>query len=225
MKKLLLSALSALTVLFATNVSASTLTDTEAGMAVTGFGDPLGNSGFTVGWTFNLTETRTISHFGIYGSQLSDGSNNFDLDREIGLWDEAGNLLTSVTIPAGASGAEFEAIVADRGFFYSVLGTGVSVGPGQEYTIAARYDGGSAPGTFYNNTFSMASGVVYGNSVFDSAGAALSKPTTVDTTYPDGWVGPNFRLETTTPIPLPAALPMLLAALGGFGLVARRRNS
>jgi hypothetical protein len=45
-----------------------------------------------------------------------------------------------------------------------------------------------------------------------------------DITVDDGILVDNTQLNVPTPIPVPAALPLLLAGLGGLGLVARRKR-
>lgn len=43
--------------------------------------------------------------------------------------------------------------------------------------------------------------------------------------YDDEYFGNFIATEATAPVPLPAALPLLLAGIGGLGLMVRRRKS
>ncbi len=178
----------------------------------------LGNSGFTVGWTFTLAEERTVTHLGLYGAINS----TFPNAREIGLWDVVGTLVSQVSIPVGGAGLELDpdSVNSNFGFFYQELGSPIVLNAGTEYTIAIPYLGGSDPGTYYNAIITPMDGLTYGTSVFRSGASTLTKPTTVDTSYPNGWFGGNLRFAT---VPEPGSLALL--ALGaGVCCFSRKRE-
>ena len=197
------------------------LSGTEAAVSFPEAGTTgLGNTNFTVGWTFTVDVSRTATHLGIYAN--SDGS-NFLFPREIGLWNASGSLIAQSTVPVGGGGAELDpaSVSGNYGFFYNQLFTSVELAAGELYTVAIPYADDSSPGTFYGATITPMAGLNYGTSVFAGGATGLVQPTTIDTTFPNGWFGSNLRFAV---VPEPASLPLLILGVGAIALFRTRKQ-
>ncbi len=72
-----------------------------------------------------------------------------------------------------------------------------------------------APDAFVTGFNGSTEGSVYANSVSQTSGEVHAR----------GFIGTLPETGTLTPVPLPAGLPLMLAGLGAFGFMARRRRS
>ncbi|WP_103333337.1 VPLPA-CTERM sorting domain-containing protein [Pseudotabrizicola formosa] len=104
---------------------------------------------------------------------------------------------------------------------------------GITYTFSLFFSGGTQQETVTLGAIGSSFSVQAGNgpSVFTTTvvGSALTAPLFLSLSGPANNIGPYLdrvlvTYEAPSAVPLPAAAPLLLAALGGLGLVARRRR-
>ena len=91
-------------------------------------GSRLTNPPFTLGWSFNLSQSYIVDALGVYDSRGDGLVDNHD----IGLWDSTGILLASVT---GVTGDSYPLVVSFR---YAPLSSNITLQSG-EYYIGATY--------------------------------------------------------------------------------------
>lgn len=160
-----------------------------------------------VGWRFDVNTPIILTDIGIFNGDI-DGLSS---DHEVGLWDSAGNLLTSGVAGPGGS---------VNGLFTYTDVADVVLNPGERYTIGGVYDINdgdsyvSGPSVFnlaseINNTT---------NGVFPEVAdlGGLNFPTGDSTNL--ARLGTNFLFA---PIPAPASAALL--GLGGLAASRRRR--
>lgn len=210
MKALALSLAVATATLFSAAANATTIANSPTGGSIGSFGSP---DTLTYGQVFEAPVTGTLTSFTLY---LNGGVG--ELQGAVGTWNGTAShgfgfgspntLFTSGVINAVSGGAY-------------TFSTSVSVTAGNLYVAFLSAYGLSAtgsttmplgddlPGASYfvwNNTTSP-----YGNAswnYFFNAGDAQFSATFVP----------------SAPVPVPAALPLMLLALGGLGVAARRRH-
>jgi hypothetical protein len=184
---------------------------TGAGASTVAFdvtpGGGYGTSAATLGYEFTVNAAVKVTDLGVYDG----GGNGFAGSIEVGIWDSVGTLLASTTLASGTvealtDGFRYKSIAA----LLLTTGTyriGAALGAFEIYTQFAGIT---------NNTSLVSHGTSYVTS-----GSGLNRPTT---TFGDAgaYFGPNMMIAA---VPLPAALPLLLAALGGLGFVASRRKA
>ncbi|TGD42369.1 VPLPA-CTERM sorting domain-containing protein [Pseudotabrizicola sediminis] len=104
---------------------------------------------------------------------------------------------------------------------------------GITYTFSLFFSAGSAEETVtlgaIGSSFSFLAGKVPSVYTTSVVGSALTSPVFISLSGPVNNIGPYLdrvliTYDAPSPVPLPAAAPLLLAALGGLGLVARRRR-
>lgn len=165
--------------------------------------NPSGTS--TYGWAFDVNTAITVDSLGIW----DEGGDGFAEAHDIGLWDGAGNLLTSTTIPAGTGS------VLNSGFrYFDIIDLVLGVGTG--YIIGAtNFD----VDRLLVNTSSVTTdpSITFHGNRFIDGGGVLTRPT--NTFSSNSYFGPNF---TITSVPEPSMLVLL--ALGVLGLVSNRRK-
>jgi hypothetical protein len=86
--------------------------------------------GFVIGNQFTVGAADvSINALGVW----DQGGNGLVLSHDVGLWNSAGALVASATVPAGTSG------VLDDAYRYVTLGSNVTLLAGQQYRVAALF--------------------------------------------------------------------------------------
>jgi hypothetical protein len=169
--------------------------------------------GQTDGWEFSLSSAITVTDLGVFATQPGAGLGEA---HAVGIWDTAGNLLVSATVPAGTGGN-----LIDSFFYMGVNSTLLSAGT---YIIATEYDV-TNPDLMYANLsstdFSAASPVAW---IQNEAGGnqvnVLTFPTFTFPQQDDGWFGPNFQFTSAN-----TAVPESSAFLGvSFMLIMLKKT-
>ena len=146
------------------------------------------NNDSTLGWEFDLSETRTVTELGFW----DEGPDGLSGPHAVGLWTAAGALLASVTV-AGTSTARPSPSTNGQWRFEPI--TPIELGPGT-YVIGATYAssdpdlmriGASGGVTATDMTY------VTGRSC-GSCGTSLAFPSTLEPTAIEGGFGPNLLL-------------------------------
>jgi hypothetical protein len=165
----------------------------------------------TLGYEFTVNSATTVTDLGIFDA----GSAGLLATQSVGVWTSEGTLLASTTIAVG-TGTTID------GFVYQSLSTALDLEAGT-FRIGSTNGGVSVDGyTQFAGVTNNTALVTHGTS-FVSFGASLTRPTT---TFGDSgaYFGPNMIVEATviSAVPIPAALPLLLAGLGGLGFIRRQ---
>ncbi|MCK5828940.1 MAG: discoidin domain-containing protein [Methylococcales bacterium] len=178
-------------------------------------------SSYVVGYDFTVDDKITIDKLGII-----DQNNNGVIDEsaapEVGIWNSAGDLLVSATIPLGSP--------VDSGSFYASIDP-LEL-PRGTYTIGAtNYAGGER--FWYNSNIESGSGISFVRGRFIKS-ASLQFPSSVNATS-TSYFGPNFTfkndatLTISSPLspsiyqrrPYSASIPIKGKAFGASSIQAR----
>lgn len=167
-------------------------------------GNFVGLPNATLGWAFSLSSAVTVTSLGVF-DRASDGLVN---SHQVGIWSNAGTLLTSATVQAGVA----DPLVG--GFRYnSTLAGSVNLAPGS-YVIGAHFP--ASADSFVNQVATVttappvtfveqrgAGGFNFPNATFAGLGA----------------FGPNFQFSPAVAASVPeidldkAALPLVVCLL------------
>jgi hypothetical protein len=165
---------------------------------------------YTLGFAFTVNSNSTITSLGVYDS----GADGLNSRGEVGLWDTAGNLLASTTVPAGTVG-ELD------GLFRYVNISGFNLIAGTQYIIGAfTTDLASSLGTGQGGTGSIDANVNVIVDRFSNFNSTFSFPDTSNGLAGGAWLGANFRTGT---VPEPGTLALLGLGLAGFAAARRRK--
>jgi hypothetical protein len=168
-----------------------------------GFENANYGSNSTLGWGFTLTAPLTVIDLGYY-----DGGDAGLIDpHPVGVWDSAGDLLATATVPSGT------AATLMSGFRFVAIAP-LLLGPGA-FTIGA-YANATSPDPFRWQVPSVTTvaGLSFGTANLFIHADTLARPTTpADVFGPSGYFGPNFLVGTPTAIPEPGAIGTTLTGL------------
>lgn len=142
---------------------------------------PIGPQQRTTGWNFTVDHGMLVTDLGLWDRDL-DGNEE---SRPIGLWDEAGTLLATVTMPVGLVGE------VDGNFRYLPIDPPVMVLPGQTYTIGGFYTTSAGGLAGHVTGLETVPGFTVGQPVTNQD-ATFQKPTTGASGFP-GLFGASLR--------------------------------
>lgn len=174
-------------------------------------GDSLGNPSFTLGWTFTVNQSITVTSLGIFDSSQDGLVDSY----ETGIFDNGGNLLVSATVAAGTVDP------LTNQFRYAAVAPTV-LGPGT-YTIGAVYNSGNDPLIFPGVAvnFATAPEITFVQSGYNP-GNVLTSPTSSVGTDP-AYFGTNFQF-TAAAVPEPATMTIWGLGAVGLAFAAYRRR-
>ena len=177
------------------------------GLAATG-GRITDNTGpWTLGFDFTASSAFTLSALGVFDA----GGDGLSSSHQVGIWNSAGTLITSVNVLSGTSGTLID------GFRYADIGS-ILLGPGT-YRIGAA-DLGVGDAYRADAIVTAAPGFTYSSARFQ-AGSGLLRPDTNGEL--GGYFGANFLFEISSAVPEPSTWAMMLLGFGGIGAAIRRR--
>ena len=164
------------------------------------------NGDQSVGWQFNVTAPVTVTGLGWF-DQNADGLSHA---HQVGIWDPAGALLTSGTVPAGAA-AGFD------GQFRTIPVTPITLVPGNGYIVGGENFAASVDRIASDvPSQTLDPRVSYVDATFSGIGSGFTRPTSFSVAV-TGFYGPSFS------VPEPSSCVAL--AVGCAALVARRRRA
>lgn len=178
---------------------------------------PSGTEGYadypgTLGTIFTANQTLTVTQMGIYDL----GNNGLVEAHDVGLWEEDGTLLASVTIQSGTGSALL------NGYRWEDLSTSVTLNSGQTYVLGAYYNL-NGNGDHIKTSATINSAFTVGaNAAVETMGDSLAMPiynyntVTLDSysSY-KGFFGPNL---VAVPVPATILLGFLGLGVGGWKL-------
>jgi hypothetical protein len=188
------------------NFSSPGTNDNGASLAVTGF-------------RFQVTSSTTINALAAFNPSAPGGiggSLSFNGDPiRVGLWDDSGTLLRSVSVPVGTT-------PISGTYFSSASITPITLEPGF-YRIAddgfRTYVSGSSPSGF--SGYTSLSGLTYVETVYNSSGSGFSFPNiTAQATDPS-----MLNVSFVSAIPEPSTYALIGGALALAVALARRARS
>jgi hypothetical protein len=169
-----------------------------------------------VGWQFNVTAPLAVVGLGWW----DETGSGIPLAHPVNLWGPLGNLLASVTVPAGA-------VAPLDGQFRTVAITPITLAVGNGYVIGGQEfstdterlacgSGGICDGTLSITTNPAISFV---NGTFGVGGAWPSEPTSFTVAH-DGLFGPSFSVAA---VPEPTTMSLFSLGIVGVYLFRRRQ--
>jgi hypothetical protein len=168
-----------------------------------GFENASYGANVTIGWGFTLTTSLTVTDLGYF-----DGGDPGLVDlHPVAIWDTAGNLLASATVPSGTGGT----LVSGFRFIPIVP---VVLGPGT-FSIGGYANMTSPdPLQYLVPSITTIGGLSFGTANLFSRADTLTRPTTqAEALTPFGYFGPDFLAGTLTQIPEPGAIGTTLLGL------------
>jgi hypothetical protein len=178
-----------------------------------GLGEVAGDQ--TAGFTFTVGPSpMVVTQLGVW-DWFGDGLLQ---PHEVGLWDMAGDLLASVTIPSGTSAALI------NGFRYKPI-TDVLLSPGATYVLGAFYLSRSRDLLTIQTVATTGPGVSFGEPRY-YVNSASGFPNIPGPSVDNAFFGPNAILVSPVPDSLPGCSLFLMVILVGLrnGIAARRRK-
>lgn len=166
------------------------------------------STGDVVGFRFTMNSSQAVQSLGIWNGDTQAGGAGLTSSHQVGIWDEAQNLIASTTVTPSSpvtGDFRFEAI------------TPVTLDPGVTYTIGALYTATDDDGYASGPTVTSSTEVNLVNAVFPPAGDLGFVFPTSDSAGNPGRIGPNFIFGPSQP-PLPDSVAV--PTLNGMGLLA-----
>lgn len=170
------------------------------------------------GWSFTLAEDRRVTALGLFDF----AANGLADEHDVGLWDDAGNLLVQAKV-SSADPLTTSASAAGDWRFQTITPLFLAAGT---YVIGAHYP------TFEDNGayFAAAASITTDPVVTFGAGLAttgdvngFARPTSpVGAQFYPGFFGPNLTLA---PVPEPATWALMILGFGLTGGSLRRRDT
>ncbi|EAQ97170.1 DUF4082 domain-containing protein [Congregibacter litoralis] len=168
-------------------------------------GAEFGSSSYTLGFEFAVSSAISVTSLGVYDS----GADGLEESAQVGLWSNAGDLLTSTLVPAGTAG-ELDGLFRFESISPYLLSAG------QTYVVGAYLGGAgiaSSCDTGQGGACAIDPQVSVFNDRYSPFDSTFGFPTQTDNTG-GVWLGANFRFEEASSVPGPGSL-----ALVGLGLL------
>jgi hypothetical protein len=140
------------------------------------------NANFTLGWSFTPLANVDVTQVGWF--DIDSPANGLGSSHDLGIWTISGTLLATQTVPGGTAGTYL------NGFWYTSLGTPLSLTAGQEYVIAGT--SGSDKYVTKVSSFMTDSNIDYGTVMKSATGGSLGFPSGGGVGLEPGMFGPNF---------------------------------
>lgn len=192
-------------------------------MDATGYGQNL-TSNLVEGWRFSPKEDIVVHELGFFDAD----ANGLARSYKLGIVKPDHTILGSVIVPTGTGGrldAPFDpaGMLSGSGFRYVALAAPLTLTAGNVYAIAAYITAGTtdpmpfSPAITYATDYLTVSGTGLGG-FFDcslsNVGGCSNSPGIPDLRYPTRFASSGRYVNFSfTPVPVPAALPLLVSGL------------
>jgi hypothetical protein len=164
---------------------------------------------YTLGWKFSLSQAIVVHSIGLYDFQ----GNGFSQAHEVGIWDDGGSPVLSLTVPSGTAAS----LVGGNFRFVNIPST--TLVPGA-YTIGALFLTNSDEYTYSPTGLVAAPEITLSPGGYWYPSATLVRPVINDVNV--GYFGPNFGYTT---VPEPGTCALLIGGgLAAAWLALRRRR-
>jgi hypothetical protein len=167
----------------------------------------------TFGYSFTVgSQAVSVSSLGVYDT--SPGAVGLTMSHDVGLWDNSGTLLGSVTIPSGNS-----ATLSAAGFRYeSISGGPVVLAANTTYRLGAQYNVDDTDMGLSSAAITVGPDISYGTA-YEAFSFTLAFPNLGIPSADPGFFGPNAEY---TLVPEPRAGLVLGLGLAALTLGRRR---
>jgi len=170
------------------------------------------SSDMTLGWSFDVDSDILIKKLGVW-DDLDDG---LDAAHQVGIWNDAGDLLVSTTVQSGTASPTEGPVVAGGQFRYEAIEfvDQVVLSAGETYVIGALFDDDD-DFIWDGSSMSTASEIIFGEQLYaDGNGFELPENPFPSPRY--GYFGPNFMF-----VPEPSSGVLLALGLIAFAVSKR----
>lgn len=163
------------------------------------------------GWEFEVFADTNVDALGFFDF----GGDGLIESHDIGLWNSSGDLLASVTIPAG------NATTLIDGFRYVDIAD-VLLGVDAGYIIGATNIDIDRMIADVDSVSTLPT-ITWVSSRFGNTGGVLARPEL--TVNRDAYFGPNFLISRVGTVPVPAPLALIGFALAALGMLRRKPSA
>jgi hypothetical protein len=185
----------------------------SAGPIIT-FNEATGNSGAnqnqSVGWQFDVLTALTVTSLGWF----DEGQDGLTVAHEVGIWDSAGSLLTSVTVPAGT-------VAPLDGQYRMVTITPLLLAVGGGYIIGGQNFSNNTERLAYDVSQNVDSRIQFIDATFSDIDGIFERPTALSVAN-TGFYGPMFAAGDIGDVNVPEPRSLFLTLSGAVFLALWR---
>jgi hypothetical protein len=177
-----------------------------------GTGSGGANQNQSVGWQFDVLAPITVTGLGWF----DENADGLGAGHTVGIWDSAGNLLTSTAVPSGVGAAV-------DGQFRTVGITALVLPIGTGYIVGGENFSNSGDRLAFNVSQTVDSRINFVDATFSNIGSGFARPTNFSSAT-TGFYGPSFAVKPSA-VPEPSSLLLFVSGAAGLGFIQRKRRA